>query len=206
MKKKSIVIISGILIIIIGIVVYFSFQNKNRLTTDEKEWLTQSVSKVQNIHVINNENIFGNNGKGLFYSFIDDFQKKYNIAINSITFKSDEVTSGATFGVSNILPEGALNFYQDHYVYVSKEREGIPNISYLNNKVVGVLNNNKTHLSKYLKNVTVIYKTYDTKDELISAFNNGEITKMIVPRIEYIDTILEKNYYINYHFSDIPYY
>ena len=46
MKKKSIVIISGILIIIVGIVVYFGFQNKNRLKFKTFMLLTMKIFLV----------------------------------------------------------------------------------------------------------------------------------------------------------------
>ncbi len=204
--KKKILIISIILICGLGIGSYFIFRDNNSLNQYEKEWLTQATNKVTNIHVINDENIFGMNGKGLFYTFIEDFQEKYNIKLNNITFKSDEVVSGALFGVSNNLPDGALEFYKDHYVYLAKEREIIPSYNELNNRTVGILNSNETYLSKYFKNFNITTKTYNSKDELIKALDNGEVSSLVVPRIEYLDLILEKNYNINYHFSDINYY
>ena len=204
--KKKILIISIILICGLGIGSYFIFRDNNSLNQYEKEWLTQATNKVTNIHVINDENIFGMNGKGLFYTFIEDFQEKYNIKLNNITFKNDEVVSGALFGVSNNLPDGALEFYKDHYVYLAKEREIISSYNELNNRTVGILNSNETYLSKYFKNFNITTKTYNSKDELIKALDNGEVSSLVVPRIEYLDLILEKNYNINYHFSDINYY
>ena len=129
--KKKILIISIILICGLGIGSYFIFRNNNSLNQYEKEWITDSTNKVINIHVVNDENIFGNNGKGLFYTFIKDFQGKYNLSLNNITYKSSEVASGALFGVSNNLPEGSLEFYKDHYVYLSKEKEIIPSYNNL---------------------------------------------------------------------------
>ena len=204
--KKKILINSIILICGLGIGSYFIFRNNNSLNQYEKEWITDSTNKVINIHVVNDENIFGNNGKGLFYTFIKDFQGKYNLSLNNITYKSSEVASGALFGVSNNLPEGSLEFYKDHYVYLSKEKEIIPSYNNLNNKTVGILNTNVTYLNKYFKNLNIMNKDYSNKEDLIKALDSNEVSAIVVPRIEYIDTILEKNYNINYHFSDIPYY
>ncbi len=204
--KKKVIIISIILICCLGIGSYFLFRNNNSLNQYEKEWITESANKVINIHVVNDENLFGNNGKGLFYTFIKDFQEKYNLSLNNITYKSDEVASGALFGVSNNLPEGSLEFYQDHYVYLAKEREVVPSYKKLDNKTVGILNNNATYLNKYFNNLNILSKTYSNKDELIKALDNNEVSAIVVPRIEYLDLILQKNYFINYHFSDIPYY
>ncbi len=204
--KKKILIISIILICGLGIGSYFIFRNNNSLNQYEKEWITDSTNKVINIHVVNDENIFGNNGKGLFYTFIKDFQEKYNLSLNNITYKSSEVASGALFGVSNNLPEGSLEFYKDHYVYLSKEKEIIPSYNNLNNKTVGILNTNVTYLNKYFKNLNIMNKDYSNKEDLIKALDSNEVSAIVVPRIEYLDLILQKNYYINYHFSDIPYY
>ena len=205
--KKKILIISIILIFCIGLGSYFIFKDKsNSLNQYEKEWITDSANKVINVHVVNDENIFGNNGKGLFYTFIKDFEGKYNLSLNNITYKSDEVVSGALFGVSNNLPDGSLEFYKDHYVDISKELEIIPSYKNLDNKTVGILNSNLTYLTKYFSNLNITSKIYNTKEELINALDNNEVSSIVVPRIEYLNIILEKNYYINYHFSDIPYY
>ena len=204
MKKKIGIIISVIVIVSIGVGCFLFFKDDNRLTSAEREWLNESTKKVQNIHIVNDENLFGKNGKGLFYRFVDDFEEKYRITLNNITYKSDETVSGALFGVSNVMPEGSLEFYKDHYVYVGKDRKVIRDINDLDLSRMGVLSSNNTYLSKYFKNFNC--KTYSSKDELLSALDNGEVLGIMVPRIEYLDVILEKNYVINYHLSDVPYY
>ena len=204
MKKKIGIIISVIVIVSIGVGCFLFFKDDNRLTSAEREWLNESTKKVQNIHIVNDENLFGKNGKGLFYRFVDDFEEKYRITLNNITYKSDETVSGALFGVSNVMPEGSLEFYKDHYVYVGKDRKVIRDINDLDLSRMGVLSSNNTYLSKYFKNINC--KTYSSKDELLSALDNGEVLGIMVPRIEYLDVILEKNYVINYHLSDVPYY
>ncbi len=204
MKKKIGIIISVIVIVSIGVGCFLFFKDDNRLTSAEREWLNESTKKVQNIHIVNDENLFGKNGKGLFYRFVDDFEEKYRITLNNITYKSDETVSGALFGVSNVMPEGSLEFYKDHYVYVGKDRKVIRDINDLDLSRMGVLSSNNTYLSKYFKIFNC--KTYSSKDELLSALDNGEVLGIMVPRIEYLDVILEKNYVINYHLSDVPYY
>ena len=100
MKKKIGIIISVLVIVGIGVGCFLFFKDDNRLTSAEREWLNESTKKVQNIHIVNDENLFGKNGKGLFYRFVDDFEEKYRITLNNITYKSDETESGALFGVS----------------------------------------------------------------------------------------------------------
>ncbi len=204
--KKKIIIISVVLLLGVGGVCWYFFRDSNRLNQYEKEWITDSVNKVTNINVVNDENIFGKNGKGIFYSFVNDLGEKYNLKFNNITYKNGEDVTGAMFGVSNILPSGALEFYADHYVYVSKEKTVMPSYVSLSGKTVGILSSNNSYLKKYFENLNVLSKTYDSRDDLINALDNGEVEAFVVPRMEYIDTILEKNYNINYHFSDVKYY
>lgn len=209
MKQKNKGKITALIIVFfiaIGIGVYFFLKEENRLSPEERAWLSESTTKIQNIHIINDENIFGNNGKGIFYSFLQDFQENYNLSFNTITFKSTETSTGPMFGVANELPSGALNFYTDHYVYVSKQQEKLPTFESLKGKKVGIIKTNETHLSNYLKSLNLQLVTYNTREDLLKALSNGTITSIIVPRMEYLDTILENNYQMNYHFSDVSYY
>ncbi len=204
MKKKVVVCVCVVLLVVFCFSTYFLLRDNNFLSSAEKEWLTDSSSKVLNVHIVNDENIFGNNGKGLFYSFVSDFQDKYNVSLNNITYKSGETVSGALFGVSNVLPEGSLEFYKDHYVYVGSDRVVVKDFSDLDFQKVGVLSVNNSYLSKYFKNFSG--KVYNSRDDLLKALDSKEVSSIIVPRIEYLDVILDKNYVINYHFSDVPYY
>lgn len=192
--------------LVIGISLYFFLKEENRLLPEERAWLNETTTKIQNIHIINDENIFGKNGKGIFYSFLEDFQENYKLTFNNITFKNTETPTGPVFGVANELPNGALNFYTDHYVYVSKQLEKIPTYESLKEKKVGVLATNVTHLTNHLKKLNLQITSYNTKEELLKALSTGTITSIIVPRMEYLDIILENNYSMNYHLSDVPYY
>ncbi len=193
-----------VILIIVAIGTYVFLSDKNRLTPVEREWLTQSASTVININVVNDENYFGNNGKGMFFDFLNDFQKKYKLSFNTITYKNGEKALGATFGSSNTLPTDALSFYTDHYVYVGKKEEVLLNLDSLKNKKIGVVSANASYLETYLKDLELT--SYNSKEELLEDFEKNEIEGIIVPRIQFIDVILGKNYIINYHLSDIPYY
>ena len=86
MKKiklnKRIIIIVLVAIAIISLLGYFTYRilnDENKLTVEEKEWITENVNKVQNIYVPNNLDIFGKNGSGLFYDFLKDLENDENI-------------------------------------------------------------------------------------------------------------------------------
>ena len=67
MKKKPIIITAVILIFLVGVGFYFHFIDENRLTAEERRWLNDNISNVQNIYVVNDINIFGNLGEGIYY-------------------------------------------------------------------------------------------------------------------------------------------
>lgn len=203
--KKKFIVLGIIIILAIATSLFILLKNENRLTPEEREWLTTSANKIQNIHVINDENVFGMNGEGIFYDFIKDFQETYNITLNNITFKKGETVSGALLTADNNITPNALEFYQDHYVYVSKKKEPITNINDLKNQKVGILAENATYLNSNLSYLNIQFMKYNTKNELLKALENGNETAIIVPRMEYIDNILKNDYQINYHFSDVLY-
>ncbi len=201
-NKKRNLIIGLFILVIVGISLLFIFQkDATKLTTEEKKWISDNETKVQNISVINDTNIFGKLGEGIYYSFLEDLAAEYNIKLNPITMTKNDTINSISFSVKNNLPENAFPFYEDHYVLVGKNKELITSLEKLENKKIGVLNSNVEYIKKYLKKITFI--EYEKEEDLISSLDNGETNGIIVPRIEYIDTILEKNYTMNYHFSEL---
>lgn len=208
-KSRKLLIWIVILISILSVLGTFFvrfFQDESRLTPLENEWVNNNLNKVLNVSVVNDVNVFGKTGSGVFYDYLTDFSLKYNLKVNAITYKSSEQASGITFGVSNILKENELEFYKDHYVLISKMNELIPDESTLKNKKIGVLSSNLNYVKNYL-NIGSTYITFETRDELLKALEGGvDINSALVPRIEYMDQILAKDYFIISHFTNIPRY
>ncbi len=203
-KKRVIIIVILALLLIGGLTGFFLLKDNESLNSYEKEWIASNSTKIQNISVVNDQNLFGKNGSGIFYDFLNDFGEKYNINLNIITYKNNENPSGAILGVANNLPDGAFSFYKDHYVYISKEQITY-NYHDLENRHVGVLNANATYLNNYLNGLNLQVENYATSEELIKALKDGLVAGIIVPRMEYLDKILTENLSINFHFSDIAY-
>ena len=73
MKNKKSVIITIVVIIavvIIGLITYRVLTNENKLTASERRWINNNIDNVQNINVVNDFNLFGNNCKVVFYLFL----------------------------------------------------------------------------------------------------------------------------------------
>ena len=207
-KKKSIIIIiiSILVVISIAIGLYFILNDKDKLTVSERNWVNQNIGTIQNINVINNVNVFGKNGSGVFYDFISDFETEYGLSINPITFSEGSNPSGISFGVKNIVDDNDILFYTDHYVLVGKNNDYISTEEDLNGKNIDILSKDLSYVSKYVKKASnVVFKQFDNIDEIILDMNEND-TYMLVPLMEYLDTILSKDYKVVYHFSDIKEY
>ena len=207
-KKKSIIIIIVSILLVIGISVglYFILNDKNKLTVAERNWINNNIGTIQNINVVNNVNVFGKNGSGVYYDFISDFETEYGLDINPITFNEGSNPSGITFGVKKSIGENDILFYTDHYVLVGKNNDIISKEENLNGKSIDILSSDLNYVSKYIKKASnVSFKQFDSVDEMILDMNDNE-TYMLVPLMEYLDTILSKDYKVVYHFSDIKEY
>ena len=207
-KKKSIIIIIISILVVIGIAIglYFILNDKDKLTVSERNWVNQNIGTIQNINVINNVNVFGKNGSGVFYDFISDFETEYGLSINPITFNEGSNPSGISFGVKNIVDDNEILFYTDHYVLVGKNNDYISTEEDLNGKNIDILSKDLSYVSKYVKKASnVVFKQFENIDEILLDMNENE-TYMLVPLMEYLDTILSKDYKVVYHFSDIKEY
>ena len=211
MKNKKSVIITIVVIlavVIIGLIAFRVLTDENKLTSSERRWINNNISTVQNINVVNNVNLFGNTGTGVFYDFLSDFEREYDLELNPVTFNYGENTNGLTLGVTKTLSEKDFVFYEDHYVLVGTEKEVVSNYSDLAGMKIGVISDDASYISGYLEVVgNVTLTQYESKEELLEAFReNEDIEYMIVPLSIYLDEVLAQDYTINYHLSDIKLY
>jgi len=206
-SKKRVLITVGIvlLIVLIGFISYNILTDKDKITASEKKWINNNINKVQNINVVNDVNIFGNTGSGVYYDFINDLELEYKLQLNPVTFNYGENVNGLTLGVKTSLSDLDNIFYEDHYVLVSKKEEIVPNYNNFAGKKIGVINNDLSYISGYFTNVSGInFVGYDNKEALLKAISTGEdINYMVVPLTFYLDEILKNDYLIVNHLSDI---
>ena len=204
-KSKKLIIWIAILLVVAFLSIYFVvriLKDPTRLTPKENEWINNNLNKIQNVSVVNDTNVFGQNGMGVFYDFVEDFSDQYGLKVNSITYNTSERVEGIQFRISNTLQDNEVNFYQDHYVLISK-KDSFVSLEDLANKKVGVLSNSLSYIRTELESVPS-FVSYNTREELLKALDQDtDISGVIVPRIEFMDTILSKNYFITAHFSNI---
>ena len=209
-KNRKILLILGISILAIALLtttyVLLTTPDKDTtLTALEKRWVEQNKNKIINIAVLNNIPIFGTEGEGVFFDYIDDFQKDIKLEFNKVSYNYEDEPSlyDYKFEITDNVKENQILFYQDYYVALSKNNERINNISGLNGLNVGTLTRKNSDINYYLSNTDAVFTYKDNIEELIDLIDNDELDVIIIPYTMYLDTILENNYNIIYNFKDI---
>ena len=204
--KRILLVIPVIVFIVIATLIIMNvLKDENTLTVKEKEWINNNLSTVQNVNIINNLSVFGANGSGVFYDFINDMSKEYGLKINPVTYNNGESSVSHGFMATNSLDDNSLVIYEDNYVLIKKDYEIITDIASLSSKSIGVLSSDVTYLNSYLKSFNLKLTAYENKKALEEAFSK-DLDYILVPKYEYLDYIVANDYQISYHFNDIKRY
>ena len=208
-KKVRLIFILFVGIIIVAVaslVVVNILNDENKLTVEENKWINNNLSTVLNVNVINDLDIFGKSGAGVFYDFLNDLGKEYNLKINPITYtsKDENITSG--FIATNTKNDKFVEFYADNYVLLKKDYVYFNSIEAIKDIKIGVLKSDTDYIKGYFnEDKNIEFKSFDTYDALKESFNK-DLDYIMVPKYELTSDILEKNYSIVYEFSDIKKY
>lgn len=204
--KRILLVIPAIVFIVIATLIIMNvLKDENKLTVKEKEWINNNLSTVQNVNIINNLSVFGANGSGVFYDFVNDMSKEYGLKINPVTYNNGESSVSHGFMATNSLDDNSLVIYEDNYVLIKKDYEVITDIASLSSKSIGVLSSDVTYLNSYLKSFNLKLTAYENKKALEEAFSK-DLDYILVPKYEYLDYIIANDYQISYHFNDIKRY
>lgn len=204
--KRILLVIPVIVFIVVATLIIMNvLKDENKLTVKEKEWINNNLSTVQNVNIINNLSVFGANGSGIFYDFINDMSKEYGLKINPVTYNNGESSVSHGFMATNSLDDNSLVIYEDNYVLIKKNYEIITDIASLSSKSIGVLSSDVTYLNSYLKSFNLKLTAYENKKALEEAFSK-DLDYILVPKYEYLDYIIANDYQISYHFNDIKRY
>ena len=209
MKKiKKIILISIVsLFLISGIIlgVYKIFKDKNSLTISEKTWISNNKNSVYTINVVNDINIFGKNGNGVFFDFINKLDEDLDLKLNSSVYSVANKNESFGFSVGNSYDKRDLLFYTDYYVLLSLDDSTVTNINNIKDSTIGVISNDLNYISSFYR-LSGTIKSYDNIDNLFKDFENKEVSYIIVPRTQYEDKIISKGYNICYFFNDAKVY
>ena len=214
MKKKLLIILPLLVVVIVFVGVFFYYNRedaKTSLTVNEKKWALENSTTMIDINVINDYPLYGLNGEGVFFNFLDDFEKNVGLEFNKIAYsKNDDLEKNKAYSFRILNNEDELSnndllIATDGYIAIGKEYRRINRVSDMSNITFGVFNSDVAEISYYLKTGTnLAFKSYNTIDELFQALDNDEVGMIIIPNIMYLDKTIENNsYYINYYFTEM---
>lgn len=203
-----------ILIAIIAFVFVYRYYNKEdkntSLTVVEKKWVEENKKQVIDFEIINDYPLYGMNGNGVFFDFVNDFEKNVGLEFNKIPYLKESTSTTDSYRIrilnnNDEVSNDDLVIFQDSYIAVGRSYRRINHISDMKNLTFGVFSNDSSDISYYLKSGTNLsFKNYDTIDELYKALDSSEVDMIIVPNIMYLDrTIGKSEYSINYYFTEI---
>ena len=213
MKKKLIITIPILIALITFIFVYRYYNNEDSttsLTVVEKKWVEDNKKEAIDFEVINDYPLYGMNGEGVFFDFINDFEENVGLEFNKIPYLKESTPTTNSYRIRILdnetkLKSNDLLVFVDSYIAIGKSYQRINRISDMKNLKFGVFEQDSEELSYYLKSGTNLsFMSYKTIGELYTALDNGQVDMIIVPNIMYLDKMIGKSEYsINYYFTEM---
>ena len=210
MKNKKInrvIMGSIILILVLFCLIVFIFnytKDDSSFSIVEKKWITSNVNNIIDVSIYNDIPVYGYNGRGISFSFLDAFTEDNNIKFNKISYySSDDVEyKDMAFRVlesNEALSSNDILFYADDYVVINNNSDLVSSLDEIDN--IGILNSDEDVIKDYLGDKK--YVSYENIDSLVRGLINKEINYFIVPNVMYSRQILANDLDIVYHISDL---
>ena len=122
MAKKFKLILTffiGIIVItLVSLILIRVLNDPNKLTVEENKWINNNLSTVLNVNVLNDLYVFGSSGSGVFYDFLNDLGKEYNLKINPVTYTTKDSGVSNGFISTTTKDDKFVEFYADNYVLI----------------------------------------------------------------------------------------
>ncbi len=213
MKKKQLFIVIPIiafLIAFVGVFFYFNSENrKTNFTLAEKEWLEENENTKIDFDIVNNYPVYGMDGEGVFFNYVDNLENKTGLSFNKIpVLSSEKANSNYSIRILNNdeeLGKNDLLIFNDSYVAIGLKNMTITKEADIHNLKLGVLSEDMSEVSYYLKSSSNIsYVSYDDINKLYKGLDNKKVDLIVVPYMRYLDKLIAvDSYYINYYFTDL---
>ena len=203
-KGKLAIIIVAAAIILFGVIYFFTNEDKNNsLTIIEKKWIENNKNKVIDLAVLNGVPIVNYNGSGLFFDFLNSLEKDTGLEFNKLSYnKGTKVSSEYSLDIKDEVTNDIL-FYQDNYVIVTKDKVHYNDVTELKNLSIGTLNSDLTKVNTYLAgSINLTYKGYDSESEMIDDVKAGNISGIVLPKLDYLESILDNDLNIAYNITE----
>lgn len=203
-NKKLFIILGAVLLaVVIGVILIFSLgKNNKELTLSEKKWIEENKKSMVDIYVMNSLPIFSTSESDIFLSFLNYFESETGLSLNKVSYSLTSSTPASEYifkivNETDDLTRSDLLFYEDNFVILSKENKKIQDLSKLEDHKIGVLTTNMSSISEYLSyGHSLTFTNYEDDVQLLTAFNNGDVEYVVVPKNRYLKEIVTNEYYI----------
>ena len=203
-KIKTVIISLLILFFLIGIVYLFINRgDKNTLTVSQKKWIEKNKNNVIDLSIMSGVPIINESGNGIFIEFLNTLEKETGLEFNKLSYnKGSKATSDYRLEVSDKIDNGML-FYRDNYVLVTQNTVHYNDVTELKNLKIGHLKTTK--VGKYFKGSTNCdFISFDDEKTLSEALKNKSVNAILLPKLDYIETILANSLNIAYNLDEYP--
>lgn len=211
-KINKIIILSIIgLILVISLVIFILNYTKDSSSFSilEKNWINNHSNNVIDVSVYNDIPIYGQDGEGIIFSYLDEFTNAYEIEFNRVSYltgNSNNLKNVAFKVLENSTPltDNDIEIYKDYYVIISKDNANINKLEDLAGKNLGVMDKDINNVRYYVGNVSdVKILTNENVDEMLELLKNNEVDYIVLPEMMYKDRIIENDLDIVYHINDL---
>ena len=211
-KINKIIILSVIgIILIVSSVVFILNYTKDDFSFSilEKNWINNNSNNIIDISVYNDVPIYGQNGEGIIFSYLEEFTKTYGIQFNKISYIQDNNKNlkNVAFKILDYnteLTENDIEIYKDTYIIVSKNNTAFYSINDLDGIKLGILDNDVSNVKYYLNEANnITYVTCETVEEMLTKLDSKDIEYLAIPKTMYLDEILTNDLNIVYHISEL---
>ena len=211
-KVNKIIILSVIaLIFTISLVVFILNYTKDSSSFSiiEKSWIKNHNNKVIDVSVYNDVPIYGQNGEGIIFSFLEEFTNTHGVEFNKISYLTSDNsnlkdTSFRILDYNVNLTNNDILLYNDYYVVLGIEKNTIDDLSDFNGASIGVLTKDLSNVNYYLLDDNEIkFTTCKDFTEMLNFLKGDKVDYIVAPQNLYLDEILENNLNIVYHISEL---
>jgi len=208
-KKNTIITLVVIALILFSGIIFFLLNyssDDSSLTILEKKWITDYANKMVDVEVFNDVPVYGYNGNGMIFDFLDVLTDKYDIQFNKTSYYTREVTEhGDSMAFLALNPDEKVQdsdilLYEDHFVVLGVETKDKIKLTDLEN--IGILKSDSVILKEYF-GAGVLYSEYEKVDELITDLKEKKVSYIVIPSMGYMDKVLNHDLDIVYHIQDL---
>lgn len=214
MKKRNnklivLTLVGIIFVVLLGIFVLNYTKDDYSFSILEKKWINDNTSNIIDVSIYNDVPIYGKNGKGVAFDFLNGFTESYGINFNKVSYSSSDTTNlkDTSFKILDSVTElndNDILLYEDSYVLVSTNDTVIDKITDINNIEIAIIDHDLVEVTDCLSDSTnVKYLSKESIDEIESAFEKEEIEYAFIPYNLYIDYILKNDLNIVLRVSDL---